>query len=54
MVEARVISAGPLGEWAQGTWPGCHKGTPAAGSHLLPRHKHPQYDYWPYRLTIQD
>ena len=32
-----MISPGPLGEWAQGTWPGCHKGTPATGSHLLPQ-----------------
>ena len=35
-LQARVISPGPLGEWAQGTWPGCHKGTPTTGSHLLP------------------
>ena len=36
-LQARVISPGPLGEWAQGTWPGCHEGTPANISHLLPQ-----------------
>ena len=30
-----MISPGPLGEWAQGTWPGCHEGTPANIYHLL-------------------
>ena len=51
-LQARAISPGPLREWAQGTWPGCYKGTPATGSHLLPQA--PQYNYWSYRLTIQD
>ena len=50
--QARVISPGQLVEWALGTWPGCHEGTPASIYHLLPQAS--TADYWPYRLTIKD